>query len=226
LEVLLHENGTRNTCSIWVKQDDIDAAKTIAPADNACYADTPAAVMRPPSPVVAETERQGDDACYADTPPAAVRPPSPVVAETERSGDDTCYADTRGAVVRPPSPVVAKTERSGDAAGNADTPAAAVVTTTPVERELLPRTPDHNKPRFRSVRPGEGVVIATLNQLMGMVRSLQADNRQLRQLVQANNRQATDLHRGSRHTETNDDHVLGQSGGNSANTRRTHAYTS
>ena len=39
--------------------------------------------------------------------------------------------------------------------------------------------------RFRSVRPGDGAVIATMNQLVGMVRSLQADNRQLRQLVQA-----------------------------------------
>jgi len=42
------------------------------------------------------------------------------------------------------------------------------------------------------VRPGDGAVVVTLNQLVGMVRSLQADNRQLRQLVQANQRQTTE----------------------------------
>jgi len=68
-----------------------------------------------------------------------------------------------------------------DDAGDADTPAAAVATPTPVESELPPRTPDHHKTlRFRSVRPEDGVVIATLNQLVGMVRSMQAENRQLR----------------------------------------------
>ena len=75
-----------------------------------------------------------------------------------------------------------------DDASDANTQAAAVATPT--------RTPDHqNTPRLRSVRPGDGAVIATMNQLVGMVRSLQADNRQLRQLVQAvqaNQRQTTE----------------------------------
>ena len=142
-------------------QPDIDAAMTIRPAPDASDADTPAAVVRLPSPVVAETEHQGEDASYADTPAAVVRPASPVVAETERPGE---------------------------VAGDADTQAAAVATPT--------RTPDyHNTPRFLSVRPGDGAVIATLNQLMGMVKSLQADKRQLCQLVQAvqaNQRQTTE----------------------------------
>jgi len=126
-------------------QPDFDTAMTIPPADDASDADTPAAVVRLQSPVVAETEHQGDDAGYADT---------------------------LAAVVRPASPVVAETERPGEVAGDADTQAAAVATPT--------RTPDHNNtPRFRSVRPKDGAVIATLNQLMGMVKSLQADNRQL-----------------------------------------------
>ena len=74
--------------------------------------------------------------------------------------------------------VVDEVERAGGVAGDDDTQTAAVATPT--------RTPDHhNTPRFRSVRPGDGAVIATMNQLVGMVRSLQADNRQLRQLVQA-----------------------------------------
>lgn len=83
-----------------------------------------------------------------------------------------------------------------DDAGDADTPAAVVATPTPVvaETELAPRTPDHhNTPRFRSVRPGDGMVISTLNQLVGMVRSLQGENRQLRQLVQVIHRQANEL---------------------------------
>jgi len=57
-------------------QPDIDAAMTIRPADDASDADNPAAVVRSPSPVVAETERPGEVAGDADTQAAAVATPT------------------------------------------------------------------------------------------------------------------------------------------------------